>query len=451
MEKIKVILAKIQTHHFWILAAAGIAIMLYCWNVSVYEIERDFKKNKNAVSSQFKKMTTDSQRPVFPNESWVKETKSVTNKVSDAVAAAWTNVVEMQQEGTAWPNHIVGDDGNGTLEEDRGEIDLIGFADEVAKEEPDEEKGGLVQYYAEAAPLLIRDLRKMLEVAENAGQGGVFWDPSNYDLLEEGYATDEIKKLKWSACRDRQKALWVFQAMGQAIAHTNRDTDDKYNLPIHTIKELGAGEWVAERLNEAKWSVQEVSDSTTQTETNRKGVKGKTPTKRGPASQKRGKANAPKTPKARGNKPLQKPLADAITTLPRIDGYELIPFLIQVRMDPHYLNTLLSAIANSPLPLEIQGLRFHRPSSLTPIQSAVAKKPQASASSRRRFNRQTNQPTKEVGDESEPDADEIGRGILVEIWGYAYLADAKGPMDTETVGQNSNGGKKANSGPPEKS
>ena len=247
-------------------------------------------------------MTTDSQRPVFPNESWVKETKSVTNKVSDAVAAAWTNVVEMQQEGTAWPNHIVGDDGNGTLEEDRGEIDLIGFADEVAKEEPDEEKGGLVQYYAEAAPLLIRDLRKMLEVAENAGQGGVFWDPSNYDLLEEGYATDEIKKLKWSACRDRQKALWVFQAMGQAIAHTNRDTDDKYNLPIHTIKELGAGEWVAERLNEAKWSVQEVSDSTTQTETNRKGVKGKTPTKRGPASQKRGKANAPKTPKARGNK-----------------------------------------------------------------------------------------------------------------------------------------------------
>ena len=56
-----------------------------------------------------------------------------------------------------------------------------------------------------------------------------------------------------------------------------------------------------------------------------------------------------------------------------------------------------------------------------------------------------------MGDESEPDADEIGRGILVEIWGYAYLADAKGPMDTETVGQNSNGGKKANSGPPEKS
>ena len=46
MEKIKVILAKIQTHHFWILAAAGIAIMLYCWNVSVYEIERDFKRIK---------------------------------------------------------------------------------------------------------------------------------------------------------------------------------------------------------------------------------------------------------------------------------------------------------------------------------------------------------------------------------------------------------------------
>ena len=28
--------------------SVGIAIMLYCWNVSVREIERDFKKNKTA-------------------------------------------------------------------------------------------------------------------------------------------------------------------------------------------------------------------------------------------------------------------------------------------------------------------------------------------------------------------------------------------------------------------
>ena len=450
MDKIKSLLAKIQRHHFWILAVVGIAIMLYCWNESVHEIERGFKKNKTAVSSQFKKMTTDSQRPVFPNESWIKETRSVTNRVSDAVAAAWTDVIEMQQEGTAWPNHIVGDDGDGTLEEDRGEIDLSWFAEAVAKEESDEDKKDLVLDYAEAAPLLIRELRKTLEVAEDPGQGGVDWDQSNYDLLKDGYATDEIKKMKWSDCRDRQKFLWVYEAMGQAIAHTNKDEDDKYNLPVHTIKELAVAGGAA-RLNEAKWSV-EVSENTTHTETNRKGAKGKTPVKRGSALQRRGKTNAPKARKSRGNKSLQKPLADEIKAPPSVDGYELIPFRMQIRMDPHYLNALLGAIANSPLPLDIQGLRFHRTSSLKPVTSASTKKPQASTSARGRSRRrQTNQSTKEVSDEPEPNTDEIGRGILVEIWGYAYLADTKEPMDAEAVGQNSNGDKKANTDTPKKS
>ena len=450
MDKIKALLAKIQRHHFWVLAAVGVAIMLYCWNESVHEIERGFKKNKTAVSSQFKKMKTDSQRSVFPNESWIKETTNVANKVSDNVAAAWTDVIEMQQKGTAWPNHIVGDDGNETFDPDQGEIDLRGFADEVAKEESDEEKAVLVLHYAEAAPLLIRELRKILDVDEGTGQGGVDWDQSNYDLLKKAYATDEIKNLKWSDCRDRQKFLWVFQAMGQAIANTNKDEDDKYNLPIHTIKELAVAGGAA-RLNEAKWSV-EVSENTTQIDASGEGAKGKTSAKRGSALQRRGKTNAPKTRKSRGNKSLQKPLVDEIKDPPRVDGYELIPFRMRVRMDPHYLNALLGAIANLPLPLEIQGLRFHRTSSLKPIKSAVVKKPQTSNSTRRRFrNRQTNQPTKEVAAEPKPDAEEVGRGILVEIWGYAYLADAKEPMGAEAVGQNSNGDKNVKPDTPKKS
>ena len=451
MDKIKVVLAKIQRHHFWILAVVGIAIMLYCWNVSVREIERDFKKNKTAVSSQFKKMKTDSQRTVFPNESWIKETRNATNKVSGNVAAAWTSVIEMQQEGTAWPNDIVGDNGNETFDPDEGEIDLRGFADEVAKEESDEEKDFLVQHYAEAAPLLIRDLRKTLEVVEDADQGGVFWDQSNYDLLQDGYATDEIKKMQWSDCRNRQKFLWVYQAMGHAIATTNIDVDDKYNLPVHTIKELAVAGGAA-RLNEAKWSLQEVSENPTETETNGKGAKGKTALRRGSTLQKRGKANASKTLKSRGNKALQKPLADEIKTPPRVDGYELIPFRMQVRMDPHYLNALLGAISNSPLPLEIQGLRFHRSSPLKPVRSASSKKLQTSNSNLGRFRtRRTNQRTKEVVTEPEPDEDEIGRGILVELWGYAYLAATKESMGAESASKNSNSGKKANTDTPEKS
>ena len=266
-----------------------------------------------------------------------------------------------------------------------------------------------------------------------------------------------LKRCNGAIAETAQKFLWVYQAMGHAIATTNIDVDDKYNLPVHTIKELAVAGGAA-RLNEAKWSLQEVSENPTRDRNEWEGrPREKTALRRGSTLQKRGKANASKTLKSRGNKALQKPLADEIKTPPRVDGYELIPFRMQVRMDPHYLNALLGAISNSPLPLEIQGLRFHRSSPLKPVRSASSKKLQTSNSNLGRFRtRRTNQRTKEVVTEPEPDADEIGRGILVELWGYAYLAATKESMGAESAGaesasKNSNGGKKANTDTPEKS
>ena len=240
MEKIKPILMKIRGHHFWILVIFGAAVILYCWNASVSEIERDFQKNKRAVSAQFTSLKTNSQRSEFPNEIWIEETKNAADKVTKSAAVAWKGVVDMQQPAVQWPEDILG----------------AGFAEVFANPESDEEKSALVAAYAEAAPKLIGALRETLGATKIVeSEEGVLWEQSNYDLLQDGYATTKIKTAR--DCEIRQKALWVYQAMARVIAETNRGEEDQFNLPIHTVKELAVGELAARRLNEGEWKIQE--------------------------------------------------------------------------------------------------------------------------------------------------------------------------------------------------
>ena len=94
---------------------------------------------------------------------------------------------------------------------------------------------------------------------------------------------------------------------------------------------------------------------------------------------------------------------------------------MQIRMDVNYLDPLLTAFANSTLPLAIQGLRFHRNPELTIVASAEPKKTFQNSTGPRRFSRY---PKKPAAEEKvvEEELKKFERGTLVEIWGYAYLA-----------------------------
>ena len=409
---------KIRGHHFWILVIFGTAVILYCWNASVGEIERDFQKNKRAVSAQFTSLKTNSQRPTFPNEVWIKETKNAADKVTKNAADAWNSVIEMQQPAVQWREDIIG----------------AGFAEDFANPESDEEKAALVAAYAEAAPKLISALRETVGATENAeSEEGVIWDQSNYDLLQDGYSTTKIKTAR--DCEIRQKALWVYQAMAEVIAETNRDVEDQFNLPIHTVKELAVGELAGRQLNEDEWKIQEVSAAAPSATKEQAAPKGRS------SRSKRAKASkASRNKKAKSKVILQPPLGTLISKPVPVDGYELVPFRIQVRMDANYLNKLLVAFSNSAMPLEIQGLRFHRSVALQVVKppetkNTVGNNPPAPSWKLRAS--KGKKPLKKMA-EMESDSEESGRGTLIEIWGYAYLVNNKefiSEDDTKNSGQ----------------
>ena len=405
MEKIKPILMKIRGHHFWILVIFGAAVILYCWNASVSEIERDFQKNKRAVSAQFTSLKTNSQRSEFPNEIWIEETKNAADKVTKSAAVAWKGVVDMQQPAVQWPEDILG----------------AGFAEVFANPESDEEKSALVAAYAEAAPKLIGALRETLGATKIVeSEEGVLWEQSNYDLLQDGYATTKIKTAR--DCEIRQKALWVYQAMARVIAETNRGEEDQFNLPIHTVKELAVGELAARRLNEGEWKIQEVSAATPP------GTKEQAVPKGRSSRSKRGKTNkASRNTKAKSKVILQPPLGTLISKPVPVDGYELVAFRMQVRMDANHLNKLLIAFSNSEIPLEIQGLRFHRSVALQVAKSPETKKTVGNNPPVPSWKLRTSKGKKPPKNTAESGAnqEESSRGTLIEVWGYAYLVKNK--------------------------
>lgn len=402
MDKIKSCFIKIQKHHFWILIGISIAVLLYCWNLSVNEMEQQFKKNKRAVDMQFTDLKTKSQRPIFPNEQWIEGTRNITSKMVDNSNRAWQKVMHLQDPALQWPV------------DPEDEENSKAFAQEARKSRWDPElEEDLVEFYAEHAPKQIQGLRDTVAailVSKNEDiDAPVVWNEEDYLHLERAYNPEGIKKK--SDCKIRQKVFWVLQALIMAIKETNQSGDDPTDPPIHHIKELAAARQA--KLVEADWQIEGFSENAP----------------RAPSEAKK-RAVKKSSSKARPGKPSRSPTANKkpstslltnIANPKEVDGYDLIAFRMRVRMDVKYLDRLLTACANSTLPLTIQGLRFHRNQQLTVVATAEPKKTPQNRGAARRFSRSTKKPAAEekVGEEG---VKKFERGTLVEIWGYAYLA-----------------------------
>ena len=394
MEKLKPILTGIKRHHFWILSGIGVIAILYCWNAAVGQIEEQFNKNKKDVSKHFADLNQLNQRQRFPNEQWAVKTKEVTGKVNDNAQHAWQRVVQLQKPSLLWPEAL-GEDFPKYVDQQEWPLEMI-------------------QAYAEVAPEEIQRLKTVMGAAENANSAGVVWGEDNFNLLAEGFAAVNIKTT--ADCKIRQNALWLYQSLAEAIATTNDKFEDRFNLPIHTVVELAVD--FKANLTDGEWTIAGFSEAGP-------------PPAAAPAA-----AGAPQAP-AEAAAPAPTPgksLLANISVSPVVEGYELRPFRLRIRMSLDYLPKLLSACANSKIPLDVYGLRFDEQVRLTEIRPVEIPRVRPD----RRIFRGITRPAPVVEQQApEPEGPvKIERGTLVEIWGYGYFTreNEKTPAKTAMQG-----------------
>ena len=378
MEKLKPYLLKIRQYHFWILALVAIVVLFYAWSTGTAEIEKSFSKNKSSINRQFADLKSKSKSrggENFPNDKWVKKRRELTEELKINGARAWKNVLDAQRSAQTWPKTLH-PDSKTEIEEDRWTDATVADYKDAAKEE------------------IVR-FRTLLDAADDPDDSGILWNEVDYNNLKQSINDKDIAAE--DDCKMFQQILWVYEALVVAIQQTNAGAEDPFDLPVHSIKDTAVFQEASENIDETAWKLEE--DLPVREIKKTGGKKGKkiTPPANFQSQQLR--------------TTIGKPVA--------LDGYDVIAFRIQVRMRIRFLEALLRSLANSPIPMIIEGIRFQQAPELKGV---ATEKPEASrrSSRARRGNRKAD-PPKKTSDEKSTEMP--GRGTLVEIWGFAYLVE----------------------------
>ena len=398
MEKLKPYLLKIQQHHFWILIVVAIVALFYAWNAGTAELEKSFKKNKSSIDRQFTDLKNKSKSRGggnFPNDKWIEKQRELTGELTANGKLALKNIREVQGKAQTWPQTLH-PDSKIEIEEDRWTADTV--AD-----------------YIDAASEEIDRFRIMLDAADGPDDAGIFWNEVDFDNLKQSVNTKDIQAEK--DCKIFQQVLWVYEALVIAIQQTNAGAEDSFDLPIYAIKDTAVFQEASESIDETAWMVREdIPDI----ETKKEGKK-TSPKTRGKTS---GKKKSPVK--------FQPTLRTIIGKPVNLEGYDVIAFRLQVRMQIDFLEALLRSLANTPIPMVLEGIRFRHLPDLEVVKSA---KPEIGRrTSRRGRNAQAAKQKKKGVTKTVDENTELGS--LVEIWGFAYLAKVdSGVSDASDEGQ----------------
>ena len=384
MEKIKPYLLKIGQHHIWILFLIALIALFYAWNTGTAEMSKSFNSNKAKSSKQFSSLNKQGGSrggSNFPNEQWIENRKQLTQQLVKSGDKAWNSVKQSQQTIQSWPASL-------------HEQSIVEINDDDWNKET-------IEDYQRIVPEEVQQLRVMLDAVETTDNPGVLWNMDDYKNL-----VGSVELIKTEAdCKQFQQLLWIYKALALAIQQTNKGVEDRFNLPIHSIEDTAILEAAANDIDDDGWkiAVDVIRADDKQKSTNPKGKK-----------------NAKKSPVGFTLPSIGVSISDRRPT----DGYIVIPFRFKIRMQMQFLAPLLRSLANAPIPLIIEGLRFSHDPQLEVVKSKSSGR---SRGSRGRGSGSRGAPSERkpkistgTGGASSPES-----GTLVEIWGFAYLVNTK--------------------------
>ena len=300
MEKLKPYLLKIRQYHFWILALVAIVVLFYAWSTGTAEIKKSFSKNKSSINRQFADLKSKSKSrggENFPNDKWVKKRRELTEELKINGARAWKNVIDAQRSAQTWPKTLH-PDSKTEIEEDRWTDATVADYKDAAKEE------------------IVR-FRTLLDAADDPDDSGILWNEVDYNNLKQSINDKDIAAE--DDCKMFQQILWVYEALVVAIQQTNAGAEDPFDLPVHSIKDTAVFQEASENIDETAWKLEE--DLPVREIKKTGGKKGK-------------KITPP------ANFQSQQ-LRTTIGKTVALDGYDVIAFRIQVRMQIRFLDILI--------------------------------------------------------------------------------------------------------------
>ncbi len=275
MEQVRVALAWITKHHFWLLSALAVLLTTAVWYLAAGDLEKRKQDNLTKIKGAFSKQQQVSSRPYHANESFNNAQQEQIAALADETKQIWQELYDRQRKDVlVWPKQLP----PGFLRD----IEQKQFGDEIDRARCDQ----YTQYIARRYPDLpkIINANELDDKASGGGFGGgefggrgggrggfggrgggfgnlgarqemefdeqgnpievdytVYWDEADQGRIKADldWPTTQSYWRIWVT----QEDLWVYETMLRAIAATNeaKGADRQSNAAITDIAALEVG------------------------------------------------------------------------------------------------------------------------------------------------------------------------------------------------------------------
>lgn len=376
MDQLKVALAWIKQHHFWLLSLLVVALTLGAWSMGQSRLATETAANKGAIEREFNSVQGIRRQPFHPNPRVNSAQAEETRQLAAKVRQEWQRLYEVQvNEVLKWPPQLGQDF--------QTQISKLSFGEDI----PIHLRNEYLNYIQGRFP----DLPKIVDAAVSEGDGGGRGRRGGGFELEAGRGgrdtTDEAvedhmvvwhdqdrirQQLDWQRRPSStdiwvtQEDLWVYETLLRAIAATNEEAkSDRYgNAAVRDILQLEVG--AAATMGSAGANRIYTPESGETGVGGRGGSmmsEGLSAGGRGSTGGGRGGADE------EGASPLSgrylddtgQPMPAPPPGSPPSFGteYKRLPVRLVMRLDQRWLQFLMAQLANAPLQVEIQEVRIN--------------------------------------------------------------------------------------------
>ncbi len=254
MDQVKVALAVLKKHHFWVLVVLVLLVGGAVWAMASSELAKQYETRKTDIEGKLKSVRDIPSNP--PNQTLVDAIKQRHGMLKEEVLEAWEFLYKEQKKNNPWPAELG--------EDFLMVINSLGPEDDI----PAQYRETYQNFIANHLKMLddIIDRRKpkydptipgaarpgmmdpmmsgggMMGEMSGAGTdkelvGKTFWD--DVDRVKQGFMWS--RRPETIQVRTAQEDLWVYEALLRIIRNTNAGASHHYNASVKSIAALQIG------------------------------------------------------------------------------------------------------------------------------------------------------------------------------------------------------------------
>lgn len=260
MDKVKIYLAVLKKHYFWVMCGLLVIVSLSVWYAATSSAASQYKQDKMQVEGAFLNIKgqvagADSGAEPLANETFEQEVEKLRKGLGAKVGATWKELYDKQKAVFKWPflKDAIEAQDIGSLKQNapipaqtRASYSTL-FTPPYTEWQRLFDQAGILRPVAGEVLGLGAGATRAQEAVPM--QGLIFWDKVQRGELVDRYdPKGKMIDVTTTWVRITQEDMWVFESMLNILASLNKNVQDPSGAHIKRIEALDLAQWAMKEV-----------------------------------------------------------------------------------------------------------------------------------------------------------------------------------------------------------